>query len=329
MLKMLLWNRWSGGCCRWLMMVLLVCGGSRVWAATDLVTGRDTPSAAPAVDIGKLEKPEPRELTTAEIARSATATNSESNRKLPVVALLDFETSTLNVGEVKAISQAIWARLRKRGDLAMLPREATRRLLIRVDLHPFTPYRTELNLQPVVTALNADYLVFGFADKVSSTYLIDYSIYSARLGKLVMQDAQMRRMDLDRLVSEVGVMAQEMGDGIKIASDTPVGVDSTSKSTIATPEEAVATVAIQESVDQKKPEKVAKVRIRKATLVESPTNEMPETPADKAKVIDLTPAMKTTPEATSIQDKTETQSPADTQVVTQATQTIERHLTNP
>jgi tetratricopeptide (TPR) repeat protein len=116
------------------------------------------------------------------------------------VALLDLETSTLNTSDVQALSQVLWARLNIKDGFRLLEREPARRLLIRNDLFPFTPYRPVVPPASVLRALGANYLVTGHIDQIDGAFLMDVSVYSAPAAKYVLLDAQQRQATMDQML---------------------------------------------------------------------------------------------------------------------------------
>ena len=118
----------------------------------------------------------------------------------PRVAMIDFESTTLPLDQIKAISQAMYARLDALPGVVMLPRGATRRWLIRHDLFPFTPYMRPAPAMRITEALKADYLITGHLDKLDGLFNLDVSVFSDRGNRYLVKDVKLQKDDLDALL---------------------------------------------------------------------------------------------------------------------------------
>ncbi|MCL5269626.1 MAG: hypothetical protein M1457_03510 [bacterium] len=125
----------------------------------------------------------------------------------PVVGLFDFQSRTLNQDRIEALSQALWARLLAAGDLGLLPREPMRNYLIASDQFPFAPYGPAVPLGIVSRALGADYLVMGHIETAAGLVTVDLSIWSAREGRLILKNAQLRPLTLEALMAAMDDLA--------------------------------------------------------------------------------------------------------------------------
>ncbi|OPZ08486.1 MAG: Tetratricopeptide repeat protein [candidate division BRC1 bacterium ADurb.BinA292] len=210
-----------------------------------------------------------------EVAQAAGLLPPAAIGQTPIVCLLDFQSETLSSDEQEALSQAVWARLRQLAGLRLLPREDTHRWLISHDLHPLMPYGDRVPLNEVAAALRADYLVTGHVDQVQGIYTIDYSVFSARTGAPLVQDARHQRATIDEMVSYFGGLANEMRQVI-VKDATGVEVASVTAFHAPPPEEVAAAPAQAVPVDHKQaPASSGKTRLRGGEVV----LEAPEHPA--------------------------------------------------
>lgn len=135
--------------------------------------------------------------------------------KLPIAAVIDFESSTLTGPQQDAFSQAIWAEFYKEPNLALLPRAESRRFLISVDLLPDPPYGPAVPLNKVAAVLKADYVLAGHVNQVGGTCTLDYAIYSVKLGKVVSKESYYKTGKFEDLVLYVPSLASSMLDLIR------------------------------------------------------------------------------------------------------------------
>jgi hypothetical protein len=133
----------------------------------------------------------------------------------PILALLDFETSTLSRGEVQALSEALWAQINLSGRARLLPREGTRRWLIANDLFPFLPYGPNVPMTRVVRQLHADFLVTGRIDRVQEAYCLEMTIHGGGGEAPIFQDAGARVANLSEMTLSMNTLAGEALDAIE------------------------------------------------------------------------------------------------------------------
>lgn len=187
-----------------------------MWGAGMIVAG--PPPAAAQVDpgLGRLlpVEADPQQGGAAAVASRAAQSQAETAARAvvassPVVALLDFNTSTLESGNVEALSQALWSRLLQQR-IRMLPRKPTRNYLIRNDLHPFTPYMPKVPMSEVARNLRADFVVSGNIDRIEDTYAMDLNIYSNRAGGSILREADLRQADLNDMLDHMDRLAGQL-----------------------------------------------------------------------------------------------------------------------
>jgi tetratricopeptide (TPR) repeat protein len=133
----------------------------------------------------------------------------------PILALLDFETSTLPHGEVQALSEALWAQLNLSGRARLLPREGTRRWLIANDLFPFLPYGPNVPMTRVIRQLHADFLVTGRIDRVQGAYCLELAIHGGGDEAPIFQDVGARVANLGEMTVSMNTLAGEALDAIE------------------------------------------------------------------------------------------------------------------
>ena len=188
----------------------------------------------------------------------------------PIIALLDFESSTLTSGEQKALTQAVWARLHRLGNIRMMPRSPTRSWLIRNDLHPIVPYQQAILPNQVVRALNVDYLLTGHVDQIQGLFVADYTVFSRRAGRAIHQDVQWRRADLEQMLDAFEEMAAEMWEMIQADHQ---GLEVLGAAPPIMTEEVARTIP---AVLHKAPSEQSKTRVREASII---TDLPPDVPA--------------------------------------------------
>ena len=197
-------------------------GPNPVWAqdaptAPGLIEEPSRPPAAaggqPSVPLAEISNPNPMPATESASPESVAPAPAARSDK-PIVALLDYETDTLEDGQVGALSQALWARLNLTGDMGLLPRGPARRWLIRYDLYPFTPYRQPISLDVVTRALKSDYLVSGHIDRLDGVFVLDVSLYSRPAGKAILEDAKLRKATLEQMLEGMGGLASQLHTAI-------------------------------------------------------------------------------------------------------------------
>jgi hypothetical protein len=150
------------------------------------------------------------EMSTSPLARTPAAP--------PIVVVLDFETNTLTVGEVEALTEALWGQLNLTGAVRLLPRQATRRWLIANDLHPFMPYGQHPPVPRVIERLRGQYMVTGTIDRVENTYALELAVWSATSEAPLMKDAGARIASLDQMLLLMHVLAGQVLETIEQSS---------------------------------------------------------------------------------------------------------------
>ncbi len=238
-------------------------------AATDTLS--DAPSSA--------------RLLAVEAVRAADGSNVAANRPLsvevgaagrgnassamPIIALLDFQSSTLNSGEQQALTQALWARMHKLGGVSLMPRHPTRGWLIRNDLHPpTTPYQQPVSPARVVEALRADYLITGHVDDIQGHFVVDYSVFSQRAGEPIRQDVEFRRVNLERMLSDFEALAAELRD-VALADHLGLPLEAFAR----TRGRSMASVA--PAALHKRPSGLSKQRLSEEVVLEAPGETSP------------------------------------------------------
>ena len=134
---------------------------------------------------------------------SSTCTN-------PILAILDFDTDTLESPQIKALSQALWTSVHHLGDINMLPRESTRNWLISNDLHPFMPYQDNVPLDQIIDFLNVDYLLLGRINRLEESFLLELNLLTAPAGRALMYKTSVKRADLNAMLNSMGSVAQHV-----------------------------------------------------------------------------------------------------------------------
>ena len=128
----------------------------------------------------------------------------------PRVVWIDFESSTLSQDQIKAASQALWARLDATTGLALFPRAATRRWLIAHDLFPFTPYQPPTPPDQILSALRGDYLLTGHLDLVGGVFTLDVRLYDGRVKKDILKNVNLERLSWDALLDSFPLFAGQL-----------------------------------------------------------------------------------------------------------------------
>lgn len=131
------------------------------------------------------------------------------------VAMIDFESASVDEARLKAISQAFWARLDAMDGLALYPREATRRWLIRNDLFPFTPYMTPPPPGRITSALKADYLLTGHLSEAGGVLTLDFSLYSGGAGRYLLTDVKVQKEGLEQLLPAFSGLAAQVAAAVR------------------------------------------------------------------------------------------------------------------
>lgn len=140
-----------------------------------------------------------------------------SSRPVPVVAMLDFNSTTLSVGEEDAFSQALWAEFYQSPATRVLPRREMRWWLIAWDLHPLQPVGRRVSVGRAARALKADYLVHGHLNLTDGAAMLDYQVYSTRLGGVVMKNTDVRTASLRDMALLIPDIARSILTGIEVA----------------------------------------------------------------------------------------------------------------
>lgn len=151
-------------------------------------------------------------LTIAVLSINGTAAAQESGSAAapPVVAVLDFESSTLSTDEENAFSQAIWFEFYRNQSVRVLPRDDVRQYLIRYDLHPNLPYEPSVPLARIAAALRADYVIMGNVNQLGESTAVNYSIHSAKLRQTFVKESVLQRGKLGDLLLSVPEIAGTM-----------------------------------------------------------------------------------------------------------------------
>lgn len=198
----------------WLLCVAMLLPG---------VTGGAQPSVPIAPRRAAASPAPAAQAPLAQLGDDGPTSHTAYARSGPHVAMIDFESSTLVVDQLKAISQALYARLDALPGVLLLPRGATRRWLIRNDLFPFTPYTRPVPGERVTSALKADYLITGHLDKIDGVFNLDVSLFSNREGRYILKDAKLKRDDLDALLQCFSLLSLSLYRAIQENEAAPAG----------------------------------------------------------------------------------------------------------
>lgn len=149
-----------------------------------------------------------------------TATYSPTaSRPAPVVAMLDFNTTTLSPELQDAFAQALWAEFYQSPATRVLPRKELRRYLFAWDLYPHQPVGRQVSVAQTADALRADYLIHGHINRADGATMLDYQVYSSRLGGIVTKNNDIRTGSLRDMALLIPDLAQAMLAAIDYAED--------------------------------------------------------------------------------------------------------------
>lgn len=129
--------------------------------------------------------------------------HAQDNARLPIVAVLDFETNTLKQSEADAFSQAVWSEFSHDALTRVWERRWVRQFLLSRDLYPGRPYGRPIALSEVAEATNSDYVVSGSVDQVGNSNVVHYALYSARLGSTFLKDTHYGRGTIEDLFHSI------------------------------------------------------------------------------------------------------------------------------
>jgi hypothetical protein len=147
-------------------------------------------------------------LTKSEPAPEVLGKAPSSRHANPVMAILDFNTDTLDTPDIKALSHTLWTQVYSRGGIDMLPREPTRNWLISHDLHPYMPYQDRVPPDRILETLAVDYLLLGTINQLEESFTLDLSLYTAPDGRALMFNTTVKRADLNEMLESMSNVAQ-------------------------------------------------------------------------------------------------------------------------
>lgn len=141
----------------------------------------------------------------------------------PTIALLDFDSTTLDQDFLAAFSQAVWSEVRSDPSVRILDRGESRRYLISRDLYPDLPYGPKIPLSAAAGALGADYLVTGHINQAGDSLSLDYKLFSAHTQDTILVDHLLKAGSKDRLLLEARTVMQSILRKIEATEPDRVG----------------------------------------------------------------------------------------------------------
>lgn len=169
--------------------------------ATENMPSQPSPQRPPqttldAVDWTPPEIPSPqmparRNLSPAEalnppaLTQQTNRTPATDPRQVPVLAVIDLESDTVDPSALLTLTQAVWVEAQRAQRTRMLELDTTRHVLARHNLTPSDPYRPPPSRHQLAAVLNADYLILGEVDRYEKTYYANLWIYSASSNSLL------------------------------------------------------------------------------------------------------------------------------------------------
>lgn len=154
-----------------------------------------------------------------EAASEPTQIAARAPRPAPIVALLDFDSTTLSSDLQDAFAQALWAEFYQSPATQVLPRKELRRYLFAWDLYPHQPVGRQVSVAQTAEALKADYLIHGHINQTEGATMLDYRVYSSRLGAIITKNNDVRTGSLRDMALIIPDLGKAMLAAIDYAED--------------------------------------------------------------------------------------------------------------
>lgn len=129
---------------------------------------------------------------------------------IPLCAVIDLKTDTLEPDGVKTLSQLIWNALERAGRCRLMRLDSSRLILARRDLTPTDPYRAPPTRAQMADALNADFLLVGNVNKFADVYVLELQLYSKSADAVLKSENTTLRGDFGALLEKADPMVQEL-----------------------------------------------------------------------------------------------------------------------
>jgi tetratricopeptide (TPR) repeat protein len=141
--------------------------------------------------------------------------------EIPVAAVIDLETQTLDPRTAPAISQVVWNEFQRGQRTRLLELTASRRILASHGLSGTDPYRLPPSRHQMAAVLQAQYLILGNVEHIEGTYVIELMLYSALSNSIVLSAAATATGDFNELLRQIPSLAEALQRAI--VSPVPSG----------------------------------------------------------------------------------------------------------
>ena len=131
-------------------------------------------------------------------------------RQVPVLAVIDTDSDTLDPAALLTLTQLVWSEVQRVGRTRLLELNTTRHILARNDMTPSDPYRPSPSRHQMATVLSADFLVLGDVNHVENTFVIEMVLYSASSNSILNSVVEFSNEGFDGLVRRVPEMVQRL-----------------------------------------------------------------------------------------------------------------------
>lgn len=137
-------------------------------------------------------------------AAAATPSAAAAAPRLPVLAIVEFDSDTASTAELRAMSAAFHTELSKYTQFALLPLETTRARLEAAGFLPHDPYSPPPARSALANAAGATYLIMGTLNRVGEAFTLQTQLYSVRVDSVLKTDARFAEGGLPAILAQAG-----------------------------------------------------------------------------------------------------------------------------